>query len=56
MKIREKEIDLRDDKQKIEAERLVKKDEHLIQIAKELVAKEKELKLKKKIKIEKILI
>ena len=35
-----------EEKQKIESERLVKKDEHLIQVAKELRLKEQELKIK----------
>ena len=40
LRLREKEILSKEEKQKIEADRLVKKDDHLIQIAKELVVKE----------------
>ena len=46
LKIREKKINSLDEKQKIEAERLVKKDEHLIQVAKQLTIREKELDIR----------
>ena len=43
LKIREKKISSLDEKQKIEAERLVKKDEHLIQVAKQLTIERKRI-------------
>ena len=44
--MKEKEYKFKDEKQKLESDRLIKKDDDLIQIAKELRTKEKELKSK----------